>query len=503
MTQTDATKIVPTPEQQAIYDEFRSGTGHVVVKALAGVGKTTTAVTGVQFAPERNILFTCFNVKIRDAGNAKLKSLGITNAKFQNLHSIGMQTVGRFWEGVRVGENFERQTNLTNAVCGGTAPDAVKRLVSKLHTQAREMAPHATQASELIDIATQFECAPDDNWEAQGFGLNYVCQKAVEAMAIACASKPADGFIDFSDMIFLPVRNGWLAKTYDMVIVDEAQDLTVAKLEIAQGVCRGRLFIFGDSNQAIYGFAGADTESLGRLERVLNAKVLTLTKTFRCGKAIVAEAQRYVPDFVADEGNCDGAVETLAFEKLVDAAGPSNYILSRMNAPLVSVAMRLLRNGKRTRIVGKDIGKGLVALVRKLRATSVPDFLRKLSAWADREEKRLTARYAGKLESPAYTTRLDAVRDQHDMLANLADGAKSIDQITTRVEDLFVDVNGLGDEGVITCSSVHKAKGLEAKKVFVLADTLRNDDQEEKNIAYVAITRAIEVLVYVSGGVRQ
>src|SRR5262245_56756872 len=102
MTETDAAKIIPLAERAELNSEFRDGTGNVVVVARAGVGKTTTAVTGVRYAPEQNILFTCFNVKIRDAGNAKLRQLGVTHAKFQNLHSIGMQTVGRFWEGVRV-----------------------------------------------------------------------------------------------------------------------------------------------------------------------------------------------------------------------------------------------------------------------------------------------------------------------------------------------------------------------------------------------------------------
>jgi len=499
MTETNVAKIIPTEEQSAIYDEFRDGTDNVIVEALAGVGKTTTAVSGVRFAPERNILFTCFNVKIRDAGNAKLKQMGITNAKFQNLHSIGMQAVGRFWEGVHVGENFERQNNLTNAICGGTAPDAIKRLVSNLHTLGREIVPHAVRAEELFDLAIEFECAPDESWEHQGYDLNYVCRSAVACMELAAKQKPADGFIDFSDMIFLPVRNGWLTKTYDMVIVDEAQDLTVAKLEIAQGVCKGRMFIFGDENQAIYGFAGADTKSLSRLKTVLNAKVLRLTKTFRCGKAIVAEMQKFVPDFCAADSNHDGEIVDLGIEKLITEAGPGNFILSRMNAPLVSIAMRLLRNGKRTRILGRNIGKGLVALVRKLKARSVPDFLSKLNNHAKREAERLKAKYTDKLDSPAYLSRLGAIVDQAEMLSSLADGAKNVDEITARVEALFVDVEKLGDEGVITCSSIHKAKGLEARKVFVLAETLRDYNREEINLQYVAGTRAIETLVYVRG----
>ena len=51
----------------------------------------------------------------------------------------------------------------------------------------------------------------------------------------------------------------------------------------------------------------------------------------------------------------------------------------------------------------------------------------------------------------------------------------------------------------MACSSVHKSKGLEAPKVFILADTLRDTNDEERNIQYVAITRAIQELVYVAG----
>ena len=490
---------VPSDQQQVIYKEFEEGTGNVVIIARAGVGKTTTAVSGIQFAPERKILFTCFNKKIEIEGNKKLAALGMKDkAKYQTFHSLGCGVVMRFWEGVRVCENFERSNNLTNAVCGGTAPDAIKRLISKLHTLGREILPHARKAEELFDLAVQMECVPDEQWEKDGFDLTFVCRKSVEAMELAASEKPKDGFIDYSDMIFLPVRNKWLSKIYDMVIVDEGQDLTGAKLELSKGVCRGRMMIIGDNMQAIYAFLGASMDMLDQLKLQLDAKELRLTKTFRCGKAIVREAQALVPDFEAADSNHEGEVIDLPVADLVPTAGPGDFILSRLNAPLVSFAMRLLRNGKRTKIAGKNIGKGLIDLIRKFRARSVPDLLTKITNWEKNEQTRLKARYADKLDSPAYTTRSEAITDQSVMLAEITETCKNVDEVTQKILALFTD-DGLGDAGVITCSSVHKSKGLEAKRVFVLMDTLRDFNQEELNIKYVAITRAIETLFYVRG----
>ena len=483
--------FTPTEEQRAIYNEFKHGKGHVVVIARAGVGKTTTAITGVRYAPEERVLFTCFNKRIAVEGNRVLGKLKISNAEFNTLHSLGLKAVRRYWGNVRI--NPSRRDTLTNVVCGDV-PVEVAKLVTKLHCQAREILPHATVAEDLYDLAEQFECVPSLELDAEGFGLDYVCRKAVHAMGVAADIKPPDGVIDFHDMIFLPVRNKWMSKSYDMVVVDEAQDLTVAKLELAQGVCKGRMFVIGDDKQAIYGFCGADSSSLFRLEQELNAKVLHLTRTFRCGKAIVEEAKQFVPDFQAADSNHEGEIRDIPSEDLISQAEPGDFVLSRTNAPLVSMALKLLKADKRARIAGKDIGKGLIALVSKMRARSVPDFLKRVQAWADREQRRLKSRYAKNKE--ALEQRLEVVEDQSDILSTVAQGCQNVNAIVRRIEGLFTD-DGLGDASVITCSSVHKAKGLEAERVFILAETLRGSTDEERNIQYVAITRAIRELVYV------
>jgi len=480
--------------QEAIFEEFATGSKNIQVIARAGTGKTTTIVKAVEFAPEASILVAAFSKSIEVELSKRIVHLG-GRVVAKTLHAIGFGCIRRFWPDIKVGQGTDRVDDLVNRACGNSAPDTIKKLVGKLCTKAREMAPHATKMGELTDIALRFECEPEEGWAADGFGLDYVEEMALKTLVLA-EEKPVRTGIDFSDMIFLPVRLRWLRPMYKMVVIDEAQDMTLTQLEIARGVCSGRVAVVGDDMQSIFQFRGADSDSMENLRRDLNANVLPLKVTYRCGKAIVREAQKWVPDFVAADSNSEGEVIELAEQKLTETAGPGDFVLSRTNAPLVSIAMSLLRAGKRTRVAGRDIGKGMISLVRKLKGRSVPDLLAKIGTWEEREQVRLEKRFAGKLDSPTFVARAEAIRDQAAMITSLTDGAKNVDEVTVRIEALFTD-DGLGQAGVITCSSVHRAKGLEANRVFVVAKTLRETTQEEKNICYVAVTRAKQTLVYV------
>jgi len=480
------------------YDIHIDAEGHLVVRARAGTGKTTVIIEGVKRSPSRRILICAFSKIIQEELQARIGS-NFPHITAQTLHSVGLACVRQIMPKIRWKFTNERADWLTDQVCGEVAPDQIKRLVSKLHTKGREIAPHAKRVGDLTAIAITHECEPEQTWARSGFGLEYVETKALEAMVLAANVKDGE-LIDGSDMIFLPVRNGLMVPMYDEVVVDEAQDMTVAQLEIARGVLRpdGRMAVVGDNRQAIFAFRGADSDSLDRLKGELGAGELGLTQTRRCGRQIVALASTLVPDFEAADTNPDGSVEDLHRDRLVATAQLGDFILSRTNAPLVPIAIQLLREKKRARVAGQDIGRGLKALVRKLRAVSVEDFLVKIEAWRTREEARVKVQMeaATNGRKAAFQSKIETINDQAAMLVELSEGATSMDNLNERIDYLFTD-DGLGEKGVITCSSVHRAKGLEADRVFVLADTLRSTNQEELNIQYVAYTRAKSTLVLV------
>jgi superfamily I DNA/RNA helicase len=476
-------------------------------------------VEAINRAKEQSILLAAFNKR---AATELAVRLANPCAEALTLHSIGFRAVRRYWEKIGVDSGGKRALALAEAVCGEQAPDAIKRLVSKLCTKAREITPFVTTPEALIPLALQFDCVPDDAWAKDGYDLDYVCAKTLDAVVLAAKVKPTATGIDFADMIFLPLRNQWLRPTYGLVVVDEAQDMTEAQLALARGVCGGRFCIVGDDRQAIYAFRGADSGSLDRLKAELSAQELGLTITYRCGQSIVARAQRLVPDYEAAASNPEGIITTEKIATLFENVAPGDFVLSRKNAPLVSVALGLIRRGKRAKIEGRDIGAGLKAIVNKLAkgpaSSSVPKFLERLDAWREKEITR-----AEKLKSDA---KVEQVADQFETLVALTDGVAGIPELLLRLENLFADDAQAGPSQVV-CSSVHRAKGLETDTVWILSETLYPPvacekcrkrpkgctcpdgyvpdplaSREEQNIEYVAVTRAKTTLCLVEGKVK-
>ena len=490
------TDRVWSDQQNDIFGWFKTSkvakrlTQNLVVVARAGTGKTTTIVEGISHAPEDSIIMAAFNKRIAEELGARLTN---PNAEAKTLHSIGFMLVREYVSGVRIAKrDSDRMYALVNKV-QPNLPDTIARLVAKLHTKGREITPFVTKAEELLPLAEQFECDPEPFWYHQGFGLQFICETALACMQLA---KMDTKVIDFADMIYLPLVNNWAMPRYNLGVVDEAQDMTFAQLELFKRVVdpiQGRICVVGDDRQAIYGFRGADSGSIDRLRTELDALVLKLTTTYRCGQVIVRLAQNEVPDIEAGPDNSEGIVRTLAADKLVDEAQPGDFILSRLNAPLAGYAMQLLRSGKRAQIAGRDIGAGLKALVRK-QAKNTQDvdvFMENVNVWREKEVKRL--------KTLKFDTRAAMVEDQAETLYHLSEGAQTVRDIENVIDRLFTDIEG-ADNRFITLSSVHKAKGLEADRVFMLNWTFRRGKQEEDNIWYVAVTRARHELIHVEQG---
>lgn len=476
-------------EQKAIFAWFESGAGNLVVQARAGTGKTTTIKQAFSHAPETGrLLYAVFNKKNQREAQEK-----ITDARVdvRTLHSLGFFFIKSVWRDAKPDDAVE--LDRVTAV-DATLPEEVAAAVVRLVGFCKNLTTTVPELNAVIDIADARNISVSDELE-KTFPVSKLASLAIAVLKQSLVRDHSDR-VSFNDMVWLPVVAGWVKPTFSLVVVDEAQDMNMPQLLMAERACNrnGRICIVGDDRQAIYGFRGAATDGMHLMRQRLNAPQLGLTVTYRCPRLVVALAQEIVADYTAAPTAPEGEVIDMDLGQAIKTLVVGDAVLSRLNAPLMSIALTLLRNGTPARIEGRDIGKQLVGMVRKLRAKSVPDFFKKLNAWGEKQSARISAGGGRYVQS-----KLEGIQDQVLTLSTVAQDCKSVAAIEDKITSLFEDSDSARKPAVV-CSSVHKAKGLEWNKVCLVADTFRSGTEgEEANIYYVAVTRAKKTLVRATG----
>jgi superfamily I DNA/RNA helicase len=475
--------MIYSSEQQAIFTHFATGTGNLVIEAFAGTGKTTTIKEAFDHAPERQILYAVFNKKNQREAQEKITD---PRVDVRTLHSLGFAYIKRRWKDTKPDDEVEHD-RIHSILRKSGLHENHELLASsiKLVGFLKNTMINPTEA-EARDIAQERDCLLDDTQTN-----DRIIRTALEALTLA-KTRDAQGRISFDDMVWLPVAMDWVYNCYDMVTVDEAQDMNMPQLVMARKSTNGRIIVVGDSRQAIYGFRGAVQDAMNMMRITLRAKTLSLTTTYRCPKAVVRIAQEIVPAYQSAATAPEG--EVLHKGDILLSATVGDAILSRMNAPLTPLALSLIRKGIAARIEGRDIAIQLLAMVRTLRAGSVPDFLKKVEAWLSKQIERLQ-----RTKTPE--KKIEQARDIAETLKALAQDTKGMPDVETRINSMFQDTDATSKPCVIL-SSVHKAKGLEWNRVWLLTETFRKGKGvEEDNIWYVAVTRAKQSLFLVKSSV--
>ncbi len=302
----------------------------------------------------------------------------------------------------------------------------------------------------------------------------------VKSATVRSFKQAWEGTIDFADQILMPTIFPCSFPQYPLVLIDEAQDLSALNHATLRKLVGKRLIGVGDECQAIYGFRGAHADSMKLLQKEFDMTVLVLSISFRCPKAIVKEAQWRAPHMRWPDWAKDGSVSRL-YEWSVDDLPNAPVIICRNNAPIFTMAIRLLKAGRYPEIVGNDIGKMLIKILKKFgnEHMTQQQVYEVIDVWVEDKLKR--SRNEGK------------VQDQADCLRVFASEGKNLGEIIAYAEHLMAAA------GPVKMMTGHKSKGLEFPDIFLLDRELirTEDDQQEKNLLYVIQTRAQERLVYI------
>ncbi len=497
------TSFKPSPQQEAVYQWIRDENGNLILVAVAGSGKTTTVLHGASLM-DGYVIYCAYNKKIADEISRKIREAGMPNRiQAGTFHSFGF----RNWRNQN--KNVKVDADKVKKLLGPLrVPETFEEFVAKLVSLAKQRGIGALtdihdedEWRYLIERHDVDQSLPEeaDIDDAIGFSV----------MTLKKSMEMDSDTIDFDDMIFAPLAHKCRIWQNDWIVVDEAQDTNPARRALARKMLKpsGRAIFVGDPHQAIYGFTGADNDSLDLIQRAFNCKELPLTVTYRCPKKVVAMAQHWVHHIVAHETAPEGsvtAVDLEAFRKL-----PSSVLtheaamLCRNTAPLVAEAYSLIRRGIACQVEGKEIGRGLLGLLKKWKTDDLAVLEGRLNEYLNREvEKFMTREQPQKAEAV-----MDKVGTVMVFIEALPDGA-TVRDLKKQIMDLFGDTPEGQVPRVFTLSTVHKSKGREWPTVYLLnrmklmpSPFARQEwqQQQEDNLIYVAVTRAMSALVEVNG----
>lgn len=520
--------IVPRPEsidllpgseqQEAIWKYFLKGKGHAIVHALAGTGKTFTLLQGLaRMTPKTlNMVYLAFNTDIKDEMAAKSPSY----VSVKTFNAFGFAALNRAGVAKKIDVKADKYSSLF-----------VEMFPPTCEKEEKNLSRNAGKAKKLLELCQNYLLEPTkENMDALCLKHNVFeatdDQSNIELIYQAVPKLLAKGgnmfnVVSFSDQLWMPIYHGFAFEPVDILCVDEAQDLNAVQHQIVLRAIgkKGRAIVVGDDNQAIYGFRGADSDSINTMSTLLESegrevKHFDLTMTRRCGRAIVDFCNQWVPGFQAHESCPEGMVittdETTAMNDQLFQ--PGTMTVCRMNAPLVGLAYSLIAKGVKVWFVGREFGLALISLVKGLGARSVEDLLERLEIYRQKELAKLDKR---KAKGQQVDDDIANLNDRTTCISIMAgrtveqNEMATVTELVAYMEEFFHVKDKEGAEKTkrakecARLSSIHKAKGLEADTVLWLYPSIdirvKSDweAKQEKNLKYVAASRAIHQLILV------
>lgn len=475
----------PTPEQEAIVAAAVDTKDNLIIEALAGAAKTTTLTLIAEALRSQPILAIAFNKRIAEEMKKRLPM----NATSKTLNSVGHNAWGQ-----QIGKRLILDTDKTY--------NNFKAIVDELKNR-RDFDERARLYEQQGDIIKAAKAAKTWGWVPDGLfpGAkrlmdNTEFQEALQShfdedidfdtvkeLVFKSIQQAYQGMIDFDDQIYMPTIFGGRFPQFPLVMIDEAQDLSPINHAMLDRLVSERIIAVGDPYQSIYGFRGSQANSMDSLRYKYQMMRLGLSISFRCPINVIKKAQSRAPHMRWAEWAIEGEVNTL--EDWTAASIPDHSaIICRNNAPLMHVALELLKAGRGAKMVGMELGPQLIKTLKKLGDGEMPreQVKEKIEEWKAERLKK------GK--------NIASITDKAECLTVFADFGETLAAAVAYAEHIFAA------HGAIELLSGHKSKGLEWDVVYHL-DPWRipskfgkseEDLVQEANVRYVIETRAKKVL---------
>lgn len=489
--------IQPSEEQLKIFDFIKNGIGHCVIQARAGTGKTWTILKCLDYIKDNQIcLYLAFNHSIK----LEIKSKINNKHDVFTLHGLGREILKQNNIIIKIDnkkykkyliENIDSLSNIK--VPQNLQQSYFRRILDLLEFARMDLCYNLTkidQSAKYHDISLKFD-EIEIVKKLMDWGQNEIYTQ------------------DYTDWVWLPnVLNLQPKFKYQWIFNDEAQDYSIAYVSLLKKYLKNgvRFVSVGDEYQSINHFAGASKKAFEEMIKLSNNNIFTLTKSFRCAKSIIELSNEIVPDIVPRDNAPLGLIK---YGSLVHEIKENDMVLSRTNAPLLSIYNKLTKLNKKCYIKGsnkdKDIFINLIenyhnnntSLSKNLETDGL--FPRLYEELINRRNELLLSGISEKklLKDSYFSSFYDKILS----LLTISEDCETVDNLIDKINKIYQS-----EEKGVCLSTIHKAKGLECDTVHIMNfDELgfkyvhnEIDKQQEQNLRYVAITRAKNKLCIIS-----
>ncbi len=526
-------------EQQRAAAECVSGP--VVIFAGAGTGKTRTITHRIAHAVSSGVhdaqstLAVTFTTRAAGELRSRLSLLGVSGVQVRTFHSAALRQLKFFYPQV-----FNKELPYL-------LPSKFK-LVSAAAAKC-----HVNAGTETVrDIAGEIEWAKVNIYSSEIYrvkanelrrsvGLGVTTEQVAKVYEAYLALLDEQNAMDFEDVLLLntailenfPEIAAQVRQQYRSFTVDEFQDVSPVQFELLQLWLGNRddVCVVGDPSQTIYSFTGATSNYLKNFKNYFpRTQEFELTNNYRSTKKIVEVANQILIkddlntlrlktnnetgvkvsliDYASDEEEAT-AVANKIHTLIKSGIEPREFaILFRINSQSEVLESALAQNEIPVTVRGAErfferpeIKNALLNLRAGLHVSSAHKLTQTVKDILGSIGWRQTPPDGGRAardvwESLNTLVELATDVELENQAANLADFVSLLDQRN--------QLEHAPSANAVTLASIHAAKGLEWKCVFIVGlsegllpishATKAEEFAEERRLLYVAVTRAKEQL---------
>lgn len=474
----------------------------------------------------------------------------IVNGTF---HSIGLSSLRRYWERNRIQPPRilpSRYQLLVKLLASETVADATAASIGRTRGAAGASA-NASRIDVEIGWAKARSLSPSQYEGAVQHGGRRVPLPTAEVVRVFSAyedHKRRSGLIDLDDILLEMVRllssdRAFMEEErylYETFFVDEFQDINPSQLELLVSWVgkRDSLTVVGDPNQSIYAWNGSDPGIIREFPSIFApATVVTLPLSYRSTPEILTAAAAVLPrvqhpaveiapvafrqeepdstptvaSFESAEEEIDYVCRRLRRMQYTGVPYASMAVLARTNALLAPLERSLGRMGipvhaASATLLSPPAARAAMAEARRGGAHSVSQLCDLLVELLSEVIPTSDPGGSGHDGSPPQANSASDPGALRRLLgaalkAKASNALMTLDEFASMLDDGAFSLQI--PEDAVTLATFHRAKGLEFHHVHIigaengivpLGGNARSDQDEERRLLYVAMTRAVNSL---------